>query len=182
VLDLTRPYDAHIDRRLRTEPIIWFGTVSSPGAPHLVPMWFLWEKSALFLFSLPDTRNLRDLAVNASVVALDAADQGYDIVILEGRAILMNDPQVTAMMPSFMTKYAEIPRRWPPEAWAKKFSQVIRVTPTKLTAWITKPGASEERRTHDPGHLTVPTRRSQSFQTGGGDEADKEIEQDNQGQ
>jgi PPOX class probable F420-dependent enzyme len=150
VLDLTRPYDAHIDRRLRTEPIIWFGTANAHGRPHLVPMWFLWERSVLFLFSLPNTRKLRDLAVNAAVVlALEAANQGYDIVILEGRAMLINDPQVTAMMPSFVAKYAEIPRRWPPEEWARKFSQAIRVTPTKLMAWITKPGAPEEHRTLD---------------------------------
>jgi PPOX class probable F420-dependent enzyme len=150
MLDLTRPYDAHIDRRLRTEPIIWFGTANSHGRPHLVPMWFLWERPVLFLFSLPNTRKLRDLAVNASVVlALEAADQGYDIVILEGRATLMKDPKVTAMMPSFLAKYDEIPRRWPPEEWAKKFSQAIRVTPTKLMAWITKPGAPEEHRTLD---------------------------------
>jgi hypothetical protein len=80
------------------------------------------------------------------VLALEAADQGYDIVILEGRAVLLNDPQVTAMMPSFVAKYAEIPRRWPPEEWARKFSQAIRVTPTKLMAWITKPGAPEQHR------------------------------------
>jgi hypothetical protein len=104
----------------------------------------------LFHFSLPNTQKLRDLTVNASVVlALEAAEQGYGIVILEGRAMLINDTQVTAMMPSFAAKYAEIPRRWPPEKWAKKFSQAIRITPTKLMAWITKPGAPWERRTLD---------------------------------
>jgi hypothetical protein len=63
--------------------------------------------------------------------------------------MLINDTQVTAMMPSFAAKYVEIPRRWPPEKWAKKFSQAIRVTPTKLMAWITKPGAPGEHRTLD---------------------------------
>jgi hypothetical protein len=63
--------------------------------------------------------------------------------------MLINDPQVTAIMPSFLVKYAEIPRRWPPEEWAKKFSQAIRVTARKLMAWITKPGAPEEHRMLD---------------------------------
>jgi hypothetical protein len=75
------------------------------------------------------------------VLALEVADQGFDIVILEGRAMLMNDPQVTAMMASCLTKYAEIPRRRPPEERARKFCRAIRVTPTKQMAWITNRSA-----------------------------------------
>jgi PPOX class probable F420-dependent enzyme len=147
MLDVARPYDAHIDHRLRTEPIIWFGTSSLPGHPHLVPMWFLWDGDRILLFSLPNTRKLSDLAANSAVVlALEAADQGYDIVILEGRATLLNDPEVTPLMPSFVAKYANIPRRWSAEEWAQKFSKTIQVIPTKLTGWITKPGFPPERR------------------------------------
>ncbi len=147
MLNLAQPYDAHIENRLRTEPIIWFGTSSRNGQPHLVPMWFLWDGTAITLFSLPNTRKLRDLTDNSSVVlALEAADQGYDVVILEGRATLFSDPSVTGLMPPFVAKYANIPRRWPPEEWAKMFTQSIRVIPTKLTCWITKPGSSPQRR------------------------------------
>jgi PPOX class probable F420-dependent enzyme len=145
VLDPTQPHHAHIDHRLRTEPIIWLVTSSTAGRPHMVPMWFLWDGRTVSLFSLPGTRKLRNIAANSAVVlALEAANQGYDVVIVEGRATFLDDPLINGAMPSFVEKYASVPRRWPPEEWAQKFSQTIRVVPTKLTAWKTKPGDPPE--------------------------------------
>jgi PPOX class probable F420-dependent enzyme len=147
MLNPTQAYDAHIEKRLRAEPIIWFGTSGRRGQPHMVPMWFLWDGATITLFSLPNTRKLRDLANNSEVVlALEAADLGYDVVILEGRATLLNDPSVTGLMSPFVAKYANIPRRWTSEEWAKRFAQSIRVVPTKLTAWMTKPGSTPQNR------------------------------------
>jgi PPOX class probable F420-dependent enzyme len=147
MLDLSQPYDAHIDRRLRTEPIIWLATAALDGRPHLIPMWFLWDGARVLMFSLPNTRKLRNLRRNPAVVlSLDSAEQGYDIVILEGRAELLRDPKLNGAMPEFVAKYAALPRRWPPEEWAQRFTQVIGVTPTRLTAWSTKPGAPPQWR------------------------------------
>jgi PPOX class probable F420-dependent enzyme len=141
MLDTAQPYHAHIDRRLRTEPIIWLVTSSPSARPHMVPMWFLWDGRVVFLFSLPNTKKLRNIAANSSVVlALEAADQGYDVAIVEGRATFIDEPLINGAMPAFVEKYARVPRRWPPEEWAQKFSRTINVVPTKLTAWKTKPG------------------------------------------
>ena len=140
MLDKAQPYHAYIGQRLRTEPIVWLTTAAPGGRPHMVPMWFLWDGRVILLFSLPNTRKLRHIARNGSVVlALEAADQGYDIVIVEGRATLIDDPNVTGLMPGFVERYRTIPRRWPPDKWAQTFSQPIRVTPTKITAWKTNP-------------------------------------------
>jgi hypothetical protein len=110
-------------------------------------MWFLWEGATILMFSLPNTRKLRDLVANSAVVlTLEAADPGYDVVILEGRAALLRDPAVTGMMSAIVAKYADMPRRWPPNEWAGKFSQPIRVTPIRLTSWVTKPGRPAQHR------------------------------------
>jgi PPOX class probable F420-dependent enzyme len=145
MLDLTLPFHAYIDRRLRTEPIIWLTTATRDGRTHIMPMWFLWDGRAVVLFSLPNTKKLRDIASNPSVsLALEAADQGYDIVIIEGRASLLDDPLITGQMPCFVGKYAGIPRRWEPREWAEKFSKTIRVKPTKLNAWRTNPSSTPQ--------------------------------------
>jgi PPOX class probable F420-dependent enzyme len=145
MLDMTQPFHAHIDRRLRSEPIIWLATSSTAGHPHIVPMWFLWDSRVILLFSLPNTKKLRNIAAKSAVVlALEAADQGYDVVIVEGRATFIDDPLINGAIPAFVEKYASVPRRWPPEEWAQKFSRTISVVPTKLTAWKTKPGDPPE--------------------------------------
>jgi len=147
MLDLTRPYDAHIDRRLRNEPIIWLASTRPDGRPHLVPLWFLWDGATVLLFSLPETQKVRNLHHNPAVtLSLEAADRGYDIVILEGRASLLDDPRLRGDMPAFVEKYAGLPRRWEPAEWAEKFSQAIRVAPTRLVAWMTRPDRLPQRR------------------------------------
>jgi hypothetical protein len=62
------------------------------------------------------------------------------VVIIEGHASLFDDPQIRGTLPEFVAKYAGLPRRWEPEEWAEKFSQAIRVAPTRLIAWMTRPG------------------------------------------
>src|SRR5262245_19811046 len=36
MLDLTQPWEAHIDERLRSDPIIWLTSTRPDGRPHLV--------------------------------------------------------------------------------------------------------------------------------------------------
>jgi PPOX class probable F420-dependent enzyme len=147
-LDLTHRHPAHIDHRLRTEPIIWLGTTRPDGRPHLVPVWFLWDGATVLVFSLPNTQKVRNLRHNSSaMLALNAEDQGYDVVLLEGRASFEDDPMVRGTMPAFVEKYATLPRRWAPDEWAERFSVAIRITPVRLVGWITRPGISAERTT-----------------------------------
>jgi general stress protein 26 len=78
-LDLSQPHQAHIDRRRRTEPIIWLGSTRPDGHPHFVPMWLLWDGATVLVFSLPGTQKVCSLPHNPrAVLALNAADQGYE--------------------------------------------------------------------------------------------------------
>lgn len=148
MLDLTQPHDAHINRRLRAEPIIWLGSTRPDGRPHLVPVWFHWDGVRVLVFSLPNTQKVRNLRNNPCVtLALDAADQGYDIVRLDGRAALLDDPEICGTMQSFVEKYAGIARRWSVQEWAAKSSQTIEIRPTKLVSWMTRPGSPPMRTT-----------------------------------
>jgi PPOX class probable F420-dependent enzyme len=145
-LDLTKHHQAHIDRRLRTEPIIWLGSTRPDGHPHIVPVWFLWDGASILVFSLPNTQKVRNLERNpAAVLTPDAADEGYDIVMLEGRANFVDDPTMRGTMPAFVEKYVGLPRRWPVDEWAERFSAPICIAPTRLVGWIARPGVKAER-------------------------------------
>jgi PPOX class probable F420-dependent enzyme len=135
MLDLTRPRHAQIDQRLRAEPIIWLSTVRPDGRPHLVPVWFWWDGATVLIFAKPGSQKVRNLRHNSQVVlALDAADEGEDVALFEGRAELLEESVVQATMPAFAAKYAALFARISstPERMAKEYSQAIRVTPTKL--------------------------------------------------
>lgn len=135
MLDLTQPRDAHIDERLRREPIMWLSTVRPDGMPHLVPVWFLWDGHTILLFSQPNQK-VRNLRHNPHVVlALEAADQGDDIVRIEGTAELLDGADApTAELPAYAEKYTELLAHmgWTPHDMAASYTQAIHITPSRF--------------------------------------------------
>ncbi|HJZ48046.1 MAG TPA: TIGR03667 family PPOX class F420-dependent oxidoreductase [Roseiflexaceae bacterium] len=135
MLDLTGSKGAHIDRRLRGEPIIWLSTVRPDGRPHLVPVWFLWDGATILIFSKPAAQKMRNLRHSPQVMlALDTADEGEDVVLLEGRAELLRDDAPRSTLPEYAAKYAALMTRIgiTAESMAAEFTQAIRVTIDRL--------------------------------------------------
>lgn len=139
LLDTGCEDDRHADDRLRAEPVIWFGSTRADGAPHLVPVWFLWDDPTVLVFSMPDTRKCRNIARQDRVaLALDTAASGQDVVRLEGRARLVGPDQaeVVRREPAFAAKYAAL---LPPGAfpgWRDTFSQPILIEVTRAVHWV----------------------------------------------
>ena len=135
-LDLTNPKQAHMDARLRTEPTIWLCSVRPNGRPHLVPVWFTWDGETITIFSQPGNQKLHNVEHNPSVIlALDTADEGFDMVQIEGHAELLDDPMVTPEMPAYADKYREMAAQRMGigmDIYARQVSQAIRVTPTRF--------------------------------------------------
>lgn len=135
MLDLTQARDAHVDARLRSEPIIWLSTVRPDGRPHLVPVWFLWDGATILIFSQPGVQKVRNLRHNRRVtLALNAADDGEDIVIVEGEARLLPAGTVDATLPLYAAKYEQLMARIKTDAatMAADYSQAIRITPIRF--------------------------------------------------
>ena len=138
MLDLTNAKDAHVDKRLRKEPIIWLSTVRPDGRPHLVPVWFFWDGKTILIFSQPGAQKLRNLRHNPDVMlALEASKQGDDIVLIEGKAELLGRPAQTINMPEFAKKYDALIKSMNsnPDELAEGYSEGIRITPTRFISW-----------------------------------------------
>jgi PPOX class probable F420-dependent enzyme len=135
MFDLTDSQGAHIDQRLRDEPIIWLSSVRPDGRPHLVPVWFVWDGASILIFSKPAAQKVRNLRHNPLVMlALDSADEGEDIVLLEGRAELLGAGAPQSTLPEYAEKYAALMTRIGMAAdWhAAEYNQAIRVTVERL--------------------------------------------------
>ena len=135
ILDLARPRHAQIDARLRAEPILWLSSVRPDGRPHLVPIWFLWDGASVLLFGKPDSQKVRNLRHSPRVAfALDTADDGEDVVLLEGLANLLPAGAASPTQPEYAAKYAALFVRIgsSPERMAAEFTQAIRITPERL--------------------------------------------------
>ncbi len=138
LLDLSNPKDAHIDQRLRTEPIIWLATVRPNGRPHLIPVWFFWDGETITIYSQPNNQKMRNLQHSATVtLALNTANDGDDVVIVEGKAELPGKSSQTMNNPAYLEKYDLLIKRMnaDPETMAADYSEVIRVTPSRFISW-----------------------------------------------
>ncbi len=135
MLDVTTEWGKHAEQRLQSNIIAWLTTVGSDGRPYTVPVGFLWEGQTLLIFSQPNKQKLRNIRKNPRVtLALDETEGGNDVVIVEGTAELIDDPQISVKMPAYVEKYGALiqNRGWTPESMASDYSQAIRVTPTKF--------------------------------------------------
>ena len=138
MLDLSQPKDAHVNKRLQNEKMIWLSTVRPNGRPHLVPVWFFWDGTTILIFSQPNAQKVRDIRHNSSVMlALDTAQEGDDVVLIEGDAVLLDPASVNATQSAYAQKYESWMQRMGSnaEALAKEYSQPIRVIPTKFISW-----------------------------------------------
>jgi len=130
--------NAHVEQRLRNDPIVWFTTVRPDGRPHVVPVWFFWDGESLTIYSEPNNRKMRNLQHNANVsLALNTADEGDDVVIIEGKAELLGKSAQTMTNPAYLEKYGKLIENMQttPDKLAASFSEVIRVTPTRFISW-----------------------------------------------
>jgi PPOX class probable F420-dependent enzyme len=138
MLDLTKERDVHVDQRLRSDPIIWLTTVRPDGRPHTIPVWFLWDGQTIMIVSQPNTQKIRNLRSNPNVtLALDGSDEGGDVIVLEGKAELLEKKAAEIDLPGYYTKYSSSLEEMgeTSENLAQSYSQPILITPTRLIAW-----------------------------------------------
>ena len=130
--------NAHVEQRLRNDPIVWLTTVRPDGRPHIVPVWFFWDGETFLIFSQPNKQKLRNLRQNPNVMlALDGTNQGEDVVMVEGTAELLNDTSLSMNLPAFAQKYDAMIKSMgtDPQSLAADYSQPIRITPTRFISW-----------------------------------------------
>jgi PPOX class probable F420-dependent enzyme len=139
-------WNAHVEQRLRTDPLVWLITVRPDGRPNVVPVWFFWDGETFLICSQPKAQKVRNLRHNPHVMlAIDGAGKlGDDVVVVEGTAELLNETSLNLSKanPDFAEKY-EVLLQSSHEAgltsqeidWqylVTSYSQPIRVTPTRL--------------------------------------------------
>ncbi|WP_306323231.1 MULTISPECIES: pyridoxamine 5'-phosphate oxidase family protein [unclassified Streptomyces] len=116
-------------------------TVSADGTPHVSPLWFAWDGTSLWLYSLSRSRRWADLRADGRVaVVVDAGEDYGELrgVELSGHIEFVGEsprtgephPELDAPERLFAQKNFGMPEMVydTRHAWA-------RLTPTKITSW-----------------------------------------------
>jgi PPOX class probable F420-dependent enzyme len=125
-----------ISTALEHETVIWLSSIRPDGAPHLVPLWFVWDGACIQARSKPDAQKVRNLRNDPrAMVAIGLPDGRFDVELFEANAVL---PGATEVLPAgFASKYQGLAG----EAgvtlgtFASVYSQPILLQPTRWIGW-----------------------------------------------
>jgi PPOX class probable F420-dependent enzyme len=115
-----------VNGRLQQERIIWLATTRANGAPHLVPIWFVWDAERLYFTTGRKSQKMRNIEHTAKVAL--ALPDGLDVVIIEGEARLVDSDQDEAIARLFIQKYD-----W--DYRGAKDAVALSVEPARFLTW-----------------------------------------------
>jgi PPOX class probable F420-dependent enzyme len=135
LIDTSTVFGKRVAERLRNDELLWLTTVSRDGTPQPSLIWFYWDGEMILIFSQANTPKLRNIAANPRVsLHFQANDDGEDVVILTGHAVLDPCASPSNLHDEYRRKYARgtVHIGMTPESLAAEFSVAIRVTPTRV--------------------------------------------------
>src|SRR5215510_6023426 len=108
MLNFNDRFGRHAKSRLRQEKVIWLTTVDSGNTPQPRPVWFHWDGETLLIFSEPNKAKLRHIERSPSVaLSFNTADDGGDVVVLLGDAVISRDQVQQKRLSAYLKKYAK---------------------------------------------------------------------------
>lgn len=112
--------------RLRRESLFWAATVRPEGGPHLAPLWYVWYKGGLYIF----TGGVKMHNLQANPALSLALQDGVRPVILEGEGLPVTDVAVfEAVAARYRARFA-----WDISAEADSM-QLWEILPRKVLHW-----------------------------------------------
>lgn len=135
VIDTSTDFGKRVEHRLQHDDLLWLTTVSSNSTPQPSLIWFYWDGETILIYSQPNAPKLRNIAAHP-VVSLNfqANDEGEDVVILTGEAVVDPSAPPSNLHAEYRQKYARgtVQIGMTPQSLAAEFSVALRVTPTKV--------------------------------------------------
>jgi PPOX class probable F420-dependent enzyme len=93
-----------VQERLVRSHDFWLATVAPGGAPHLMPVWAVWDRGALWFSSANGSRKARNLAAEPRCTL--STDDPAEPVVVRGRAErVTGQEELEAMLAAENAKY-----------------------------------------------------------------------------
>lgn len=130
-----------IERHLLGDQVAWLTTVSPSGWPTPNPIWFVWDGHEITIYSANDGAKSRHVAASGKVALhFESGPDGFDIVVISGRARLVPDAPPPSRFPGLLDKYQPALNAMGETAqwYDDNYGEAIRITPER--ARVIPPG------------------------------------------
>lgn len=132
---------AEMDAFLAQPALARIATVRPDGRPHVVPIWFWWDGTSIYMETPPTFVKARNLKQNPNcAISIDITEGGlrFKAVILEGQVELIEDRTfVLDMVTRIYTKYlgVEGAQSPTPQRMINSEHVIIKMTPARILTW-----------------------------------------------
>jgi nitroimidazol reductase NimA-like FMN-containing flavoprotein (pyridoxamine 5'-phosphate oxidase superfamily) len=131
---------------LLSQPVLARIATANPktGQPHVVPLWYLWDGTSIWVSGFRSTRKFRELLVNPRCALLvepaDPKASKIQAVLFEGEAEVVTSPRqlVEEMSTRIYLRYLgeEGVKATDPQSWIHDVENlVVRLTPQEVFTW-----------------------------------------------
>lgn len=124
---MAQPLNDEALAKLKSQKVIWFGSVRSDGRPHMAPIWFIWLAERIYVSTDPKSVKRKNIGGNPRVSL--ALEDGEHPVICEGTAKVIAPPWADEIKAAFFKKYDWDLDKEP------QYNEVIEVTPERWLIW-----------------------------------------------
>ena len=123
-----------IERHLIGDQIVWLTTVTPTGWPAPKTVWFVWNGTAITVYSVNNGAKLRHIEANDKVsLHFDSGPGGSDIVVIYGRARRVPDAPPPSKFPGLLDKYQPTMEAMGQTAkwYDDQYGEAIRIIPER---------------------------------------------------
>ena len=131
-------------QELLNQPILARLATANPKTlqPHVVPVWFWWDGTTVWISAFSSTRKVKDLEKNRRCAVLieppNPQDGGLQGVLFEGVAELISGEGVAELSGRIYARYVGEEGLKAPDvaSWmVDPENRIIKLTPEKIRAW-----------------------------------------------
>jgi PPOX class probable F420-dependent enzyme len=133
MIDFNSKLGRKAKKHLKQEYFIWLTTVDSKNTPQPRPVWFIFEKDSILMFSQPQAFKLKHIARNNKVsLHFNSSDKKgeEDIIIFHGEAKVISDVPPANKVSAYLRKYRAGIKSLgaTPEQFAREYSVAVRIS------------------------------------------------------
>lgn len=130
------------DKFLREQKVLRLATIDKEGMPHVVPVWYKYQKGKIYVGTNTRTQKAKNVARNSALVSfcVDVGVHAPDIygVLGQGTAELLtaDKPKIKKIARQILLRYFDdIKGNESAEELLDETDCIIQITPVKFTVW-----------------------------------------------
>jgi PPOX class probable F420-dependent enzyme len=140
---MATPVDVQGARKLLGDlPVVYAATVGPDGAPHVVPLWFVWQQDALYVSTRRGSRTWANVVSDPRIsLSVDVGRSWIEVagVVIEGRAepLPADHPTVRGPISAWHEKYRALLSGEGFGRFAQEVTELafLRVAPERVLRW-----------------------------------------------